>query len=64
MNDTIQAVATLISTLGFPIVGCGALFWKINKQDALHKEEIAKLSDAINNNTSAMMQLVDKLHDL
>ena len=26
-----QEVATLVSTVGFPIVMCGVLFWYINK---------------------------------
>lgn len=26
-----QEVASLVSTIGFPIVMCGALFWYINK---------------------------------
>ena len=56
-NATIQA----ISTLGFPIVMCGALFWRQIKSDEQHKEEMTKLSEALNNNTLALTVLTDKL---
>lgn len=57
----VQALITAISTVGFPIVMCGALFWyMINQRDA-HKEEINKMTDAINNNTLALQKLLDKL---
>lgn len=57
----VQALITAISTVGFPIVMCGALFWyMINQRDA-HKEEINKMTDALNNNTLAIQKLLDKL---
>lgn len=57
----VQAIITAISTVGFPIVMCGALFWyMINQRDA-HKEEINKMTDALNNNTLAIQKLLDKL---
>lgn len=43
-NQIVQA----ISTLGFPICMCGAMFWYINKQTESHKEESAKTVEAIN----------------
>ena len=27
----INAIASVVGSLGFPIVACGALFWKMNK---------------------------------
>lgn len=59
MNVT--EITQLISTLGFPIVCCIALFWKMNKQDENHKEEMSKMTDALNNNTVALTKLSDKL---
>lgn len=56
-----NAIMQAVSTLGFPIVMCGALFWKLTKQDMVHQEEMAKLSEALNNNTLVMQRLVDKL---
>lgn len=53
----IQTITNLITTVGFPIVMCGALFWKINKQDEQHKEEMAKITEALENNTIALTKL-------
>lgn len=57
----LQEILTAVSTVGFPIVACGAMFWKIHDQDTKHKEEIDKLSQALENNTIAMTRLVDHL---
>lgn len=57
----IQAILAAISTVGFPIVMTGALFWKMNKQDDDHKEEMSKVTEAINNNTIALTKLSDRL---
>lgn len=54
-------ITQLISSLGFPIVVAGAMFWKMNKQDEDHKAEMSKLAEAINNNTIALTKLSDKL---
>lgn len=59
----VQAILSAISTVGFPIVMAGALFWKMNKQDDDHKEEMAKVTEAINNNTIALTKLSDKLSE-
>ena len=50
-----------ISTVGFPIVVAAAMFWKMNKQDEDHKQEMNKITEAINNNTIALTKLLDKL---
>lgn len=57
----VQAIITAISTVGFPIVMCGALFWYMINQRDSHKEEISKMTEAINNNTLALQKLLDKL---
>lgn len=57
----IQAILTAISTVGFPIVVAGAMFWKMNKQDEDHKEEMGKVTEAVNNNTIALQKLLDRL---
>lgn len=56
-----NTIMTAISTLGFPIVMCIALFWKMNKQDETHKTEMDKITEALNNNTLALTKLADKL---
>ena len=53
----------MIGSLGFPIVMCFALFWKINEQDKKHSEEMMHVTEALNNNTLALQKLCDKLGD-
>lgn len=57
----ISTISTIISTVGFPIATCIAMFWYINKQSDIHKQEIDKLSDALNNNTIALTKLTDAI---
>ena len=57
VNELIQ----LVGSLGFPIVACVALFWRMVKSDEQHKEEMDKMSEALNNNTSALVKLTKKL---
>lgn len=51
----------IIGSLGFPIACCIALFWYINKIEKAHKEEMDKMSEAINNNTKVMNELLTKM---
>lgn len=57
----VNALIQLVGSLGFPIVACGALFWRVVKSDEQHKEEMNKMSEALNNNTSALVKLTEKL---
>lgn len=54
-------ILTLIGSYCFPIVMCIAFFWKLDKDSKQHKEEMDKMSEAINNNTLTMQKLVDRL---
>ena len=56
-----NTIIQIVSSLGFPIVMCGALFWRQVKSDEQHKAEMDKLSEALNNNTLAITKLSDKL---
>lgn len=67
-----SAIITIISSVGFPIVACIGLAWYVkyqtdtnNKEVAEmrreHQEEIAKVTDALNNNTLALQKLCDRL---
>ena len=56
-----NTIVQLIGSLGFPIVCCIALFWRMIKSDENHKTEIDKLTDALNNNTLVLQQLSDLL---
>lgn len=57
-----NAIASLVGSLGFPIVCCGALFWYQNKTMKEFSEKIEKavkeLSQSISFNTDATTKLV------
>lgn len=57
----INDLASLISTLGFPIGMCLIMCYYINKINDTHKEETDKFSEALNNNTVVLQKLCDKL---
>ena len=68
MND----IVSIISAVGFPIVaaiGCGYFVkWQyeqnmkqMEEMRKEHKEEITKMTEALNNNTLALHTLIDKL---
>lgn len=52
-----NTIIQLISSLGFPIVMCGALFWYMVKQRQSHQEETEHLKDMINDNTQVLTKL-------
>lgn len=67
MNEWVQ----IISSLGFPIVACiaCAIFIKYMFETFLkqiqsireeHKQEVDKMTKAINNNTAVIQKLIDK----
>ena len=56
-----NTIIQVVGNLGFPIVMCGALFWRMIKSDEQHKQEMDKLSEALNNNTIAITKLSDNL---
>ena len=57
----IQAISTLIGSLGFPIAACIAMFSMLNKERDQRIQEMEKFTEAINNNTLALEALKGKL---
>lgn len=68
----LSSIAQLIGTLGFPIAACCYLFYSMQKErdqnaaqreaDRLeHKQEMDKVTEALNNNTIVVQKLVDAL---
>ena len=62
----------LISSVGFPIVACLGMGWyvkyqtdnyrqEVKEMQKEHKDEISKMSEALNNNTEALIKLTEKL---
>lgn len=78
-----QTIGSLIASLGFPIVACGAMAFfivkrseandqkletlrKEQREDLMtiqkeHKEEVARMTEALDNNTSAIERLTERL---
>jgi preprotein translocase subunit YajC len=52
-----NTIIQIISSLGFPIVMCGALFWYMVKQRQAHQEETEHLKDTISENTKVLAEL-------
>lgn len=52
-----SALTTLISSVGFPIVACIALFMQNSKQEIQHREEMNELKNVIENNTLILKEL-------
>ena len=60
-----NTIVTLVGSLGFPICACIGLGWfvtsELRSMRSDHKEEMAKMTEAVNNNTIVVQKLVDKL---
>ena len=57
----VNVILQAISTVGFPICACGALFWMVNKQDESHRAEVNALRDVLEQNTAAIIELKDMI---
>lgn len=58
---TVKDIITAISTLGFPIVMCAALFWYMVQQNTLHREESNSMRETINDLKIAITELTSHL---
>lgn len=54
-------IVTLISNYAFPIACCVAMFGLWNKERQDHKEEVEKMTTAVNNNTVVLKQILIKI---
>lgn len=72
MNETVQGIISLVQSLGFPVSMCigACIFIKyqfdtnnknVSELRQEHKEEVSKMTEALNNNTIALQKLIDKL---
>lgn len=59
----VQAVTSIITTVGFPIAVCLICFWYINKMQEQHKAETGNLAEALNNNTLVIQKLINNLEN-
>lgn len=56
-----ENIVSVISTVGFPIGMCLIVCYYVYLKDKSHKEEIDKLSDAVNAQTQNIQKLIDKI---
>lgn len=59
-----EQIASLIATTGFPIAMCLIVCYYVYIKDKSHKDEIDKLSDAVNKQTMNIQKLIDKLEQM
>lgn len=57
----VGTIIQIVSTVGFPIAMCVALFWEIKEITDKHKEETEKFTEALNNNTLVLQKLCDTI---
>lgn len=53
-----EDLLTIIGNYAFPIAACCALFWKLDKDESRHKEEIDNLRESYDKNTQVLTELV------
>ena len=56
-----EQIANMISNQGFPIVLTLLLLWYTYDSTNKHKEEMEKMSEALNNNTIALTKLLERM---
>lgn len=61
--DELNIVIQAISTVGFPIVMCGIMFWFLNKEQENHKAEMVELKDVISENNQVLAALKQLIED-
>lgn len=57
--DVIEMITQLIQNVGFPIACVIAMFHFWNKEREDHKQEIASVTEALNNNTLVLQSIRD-----
>ena len=61
--ETVNTLAQLVSTVGFPIVMCGILFWYMYKQDERQAEQNNRMMESLNNLSMVITELKQKISD-
>lgn len=57
----VSTFSSFISSVGFPIACVIAMFYALEKEREAHKAESDKWTEAINNNTQVMTQILERL---
>ena len=61
--DDINVIIQAISTVGFPIVMCGIMFWFLWKEQESHKGEMLSLKEVISENNKVLEGLKQLIED-
>lgn len=56
-----SSIVTIVSQVGFPIAMCLVMAWYVKYTNDQHKEEIDKITEALNNNTLAVQKLCERM---
>lgn len=56
-----DTIIQAIGTVGFPIIACIALFYLLYRTMEQHKKECEAWTEALGNNTTAIVQLTEAL---
>ena len=56
-----SSIVTVVSQVGFPIAMCLVMAWYVKYTNDQHKEEIDKITEALNNNTLALQKLCERM---
>lgn len=59
----VNEISALVSSIGFPVVMCGAMAWFIKYQNDQHKSELTALSAVITENTKVIEGLKQLIQD-
>lgn len=54
-------IISVVSQVGFPIAMCLVMAWYIKYANDQHKDEISKITEALNNNTLAVQKLCERM---
>lgn len=57
----VNSLSTLISNIGVPCACLIATFYLWQKETDSHKEEMKNMTDALNNNTQAIIKLTEHI---
>lgn len=60
----ISVISNMIGSLGFPIAACIYMAYVNAKQTEAHKEEMSKMTEAVNDLKVAITSLVDKISNI
>ena len=61
--EDVNVIIQAVSTVGFPIVMCGIMFWFLNKEQENHKAEMLSLKEVIAENNKVLEGLKQLIED-